>query len=150
MQDHTEEVWRRNARNVAESVRGTWKQYAARVVVLAGDVRARAEVFEALSSADSIPVVETESGSRAEGSSQDALWSEVGERLEELRRENHMDLSELNERSGQDRAVGRGLSDVLFNLARGQVERVLMTSRSRASRPSRPTTIPGWCYPASA
>ncbi|HEX2175444.1 MAG TPA: hypothetical protein VHG70_06005 [Nocardioidaceae bacterium] len=127
LQHHTEEVWRRNARAVADAVHGAVKEHGARLIVLAGEVRARAEIRDALGTSAELDVAEVEGGGRAAGSSRDALWkdvdSAVGQRWQHDRQ--HV-LDRLQEQSGQNHAVARGLRNTLLALVRGQVERLVV------------------------
>jgi hypothetical protein len=127
LQGHTEEVWRRNARSVAEAVRTAAREHGARLVVLAGEVRARAEIREVLESGGSLEVSEVEGGGRAAGSSDDALWKDVNTAVgQHWQQDRQRILDRLQERSNQNREVARGLRNVMQALVRGQVERVVV------------------------
>lgn len=150
-QGHTEEVWRRNARTVADSVRAAAKEYGARHVLLAGEVRARAEIREVLDSGGNLDVVEIEAGGRAAGTSDNALWNEVNSAVGQqwaLDRRHVRDR--LQEQSGQGRAVARGLRNVLDALVRGQVERLVVDLRSAHDQTISPQDYPGIVLPAAA
>lgn len=151
LQDHTEEVWRRNARMVAESVRAAGKEHGARLVLLAGEVRARAEIREVLTSSGSLEVVEVEAGGRAAGSSSEALWNEVNTVIgHQWERDHRHVLDRLEEQSGQGRAVARGLRDVLLALVRGQVERLVVDLAAAHDQTIAPGDYPGLALPSAA
>lgn len=127
LQNHTEEVWRRNARDVAEVVRGVWARHHPRFVVLAGDVRARADLRQALTSSGDLVVEEVDAGGRAEGSSTDALWQEITAVLGRVSDDDRNELIDaLGAAEGQGRSVARGLHAVLQALVQGKVERLVL------------------------
>jgi hypothetical protein len=151
LQGHTEEVWRRNARTVADTVRGAAKEHGGRLVLLAGEVRARAEIREALESGGNLDVVEIESGGRAAGASSEALWNEVNTAVGQQWAKDRQHVRErLDEQSGQDRAVSRGLRNVLEALVRGQVERLVVDLAKAHEQTIAPGDYPGIVLPASA
>jgi hypothetical protein len=150
LQGHTEEVWRRNARQVADAASGAAKEYGARVLLLAGEVRARAEIARALEPAN-LPVLEVEGGGRAPGSSPDALWDEattaVGQQWAQDRQ--HV-IDRLEEQSGQDHAIARGLRNVMLSLERGQVERLVLDLDSAHEQTVDPSDYPAIELPSAA
>jgi Bacterial archaeo-eukaryotic release factor family 2 len=151
LQDHTEEVWRRNARSVAEAVRSAGKEHGAKVVVLAGEVRARAEIHAALGSGGGLEVLEVESGGRAAGSSAESLWREANSALgQRWQQERQRVRDRLEEQSGQGRAVARGLRDVLRALVRGQVERLVVDLAAAHEQTVAPGDYPGIVLPSAA
>jgi hypothetical protein len=75
-QSRTEQQWRDNARDVAEVVRSLCREAAPRVVLLAGDVRARTLLAENLHGIHP-DVVQLDTGGRAAGTSEEALEQEV-------------------------------------------------------------------------
>lgn len=151
MQNHTEEVWRRNARSVGDSVHSAVKEYGAKLVLLAGEVRARAEIQEVLAGSGNFELVEIESGGRAAGSSDEALWNEVNTAVGQQWAQDRQQVRErLTEREGQDRAVARGLRDVLAALIRGQVERLVVDLDAAHEQTVDPSDYPGLLLPKSA
>jgi Bacterial archaeo-eukaryotic release factor family 2 len=151
LQHSTEEVWRRNARSVAESALSAAKQYGAKLVLLAGEVRARAEVQEAIGSGGTVEVVEIESGGRAAGSSSQALWREVEIALGQQWQQRRQHVRDrLQEQSGQAHAVARGLRDVLGALVRGQVERLVVDLGAAHEQTVAPSDYPGLVLPSAA
>ncbi len=150
LQGHTEEVWRHNARQVADATRSAAKEYGARVVLLAGEVRARAEINHALESGH-LEVVEVEGGGRARGSSPDALWDEANTAVGQLwARDREQVVQRLEEQSGQDHAVARGLRNVMLALERGQVERLVLDLDSAHEQTVDPRDYPAIELPAQA
>jgi hypothetical protein len=120
-------------------------------VVLAGEVRARAEVREVLESAGSLQVAEVEGGGRAEGSSQEALWKDVNVAVGQQWQQDHQKvLARLDEQSGQNRAVARGLRNTMQAMVRGQVERLVVDLAAANEQTVSPADYPGLKLPAHA
>lgn len=77
-QQSAENTWRQNATLVADAVDELVREHRPAAVLLAGETRARAEVQRAFAARGEIPTPhEVESGGRAAGASQAALWAEV-------------------------------------------------------------------------
>lgn len=150
LQGSTEEVWRRNARQVADAVSGAAKEYGARVVLLAGEVRARAEISRALEPGN-LEVLEVEGGGRAPGSSPNALWDEANTAIGQRWAQDRQHVTDrLEEQSGQDHAVARGLRNVMQSLERGQVERLVVDLDSAHEQTVDPADYPGIELPSAA
>jgi hypothetical protein len=125
-QQRAENTWRHNAEQVAETISSLQKQYQPHVVVLAGEDRARAEVGRALEAAH-VGFDQVESGGRAAGASEEALWRDVERVLTAYQATSQKEVAEqLLEGSGQGRAVARGLDDVLDALVQAKVERLVL------------------------
>jgi hypothetical protein len=150
VQRRSQNTWRRNAEEVADVVRTAVSQHRPRLVVLAGDERARAEVVAAL---DNLPceIEQVEAGGRAAGSSEDALWAEVSEVLARAVASDEQQLSErLMEKSGQGTGAARGLHDVLDALVQGKVERLMLDLRAAHDMTVKPSEHPGLALPGAA
>jgi Bacterial archaeo-eukaryotic release factor family 2 len=78
-QHSSEEVWARNARQVADVLDRRARGMAARFVLVAGDERARQLLVERLSPAVRPLVVETDRGGRAAGADRDAVLARAAE-----------------------------------------------------------------------
>ncbi len=148
-QRRTEEVWRRNARKVADAVdldcRGV------DVVALTGDVRACAEIRDVLAGAARERLVELRSGSRAPGSSRDGLDAALRSALRErFIAEKLKQVREFQERTGRGEAVALGIDQVMDSLVRGQAGQVLLAPESAAGRTVRPGRHPGLPLPPVA
>jgi len=150
LQGHTEEIWRRNARLVADAASSAAKEYGARVVLLAGEVRARAEINRALEPGN-LEVLEVEGGGRAPGSSTNALWDEATTAIGQQWAQDREDVvGRLEAQSGQDHAIARGLRSVMMSLERGQVERLVLDLHSAHEQTVAPHDYPGVELPAAA
>jgi Bacterial archaeo-eukaryotic release factor family 2 len=128
-QQTAENRWHENAVLVAEAVRKAVAGCRARAVMVAGEVRARAEVMRALESLDHgiDNVIDVESGGRAEGASDEALWSAVHQRLRELVAADDADVAaRLDEGRGRGEGVATGVDEVLDALVKGQVEQLVV------------------------
>jgi hypothetical protein len=96
-------------------------------------------------------VVEVESGGRAEGASEDALWSEVHERLRESVAAADTELSaRLDQGRGQGVGVATGLDEVLDALVKGQVDELVVDLGVLAERTVDPGRFEGLALPAPA
>ncbi len=76
-QHRAEDLWEANARQVADAVEVAVRATGARVVVLAGDVRAREILRKVLAEPAAELVVELQTGGRADGIDEDKLAGEV-------------------------------------------------------------------------
>ncbi len=124
-QHRTENVWAQNAEEVAEHitrhVRG-----GVRLVLLAGDPRAKSLVHERLNQAEA-DVVLLDHGSRAEDGGDEALAAAVREALlDRVVRRRLERVHELRQRLGRGEAVASGIDEVADAFVRGQVETLLV------------------------
>lgn len=125
-QQTAENAWKENAEDVAEAVRSGVTRHQPKVVVLAGDVRAVAEVERALEGLQ-VPVVKVDSGGRNAGASDEALWADVRRVVDEVEaREEQAVLERLAEGLGQGAGAARGIDEVVDAFVRGQVERLVI------------------------
>lgn len=152
-QQTAENRWQENARLVAEAIRKAVLTNRAGLVLVAGEVRARAEVVSALQDLDRglDPVVEIEAGGRAEGASEEALWAEVQERLRERVAALDAEISaRVDEGRGRGTGVATGLDEVLDALVQGQVDTVVADLEVLAETEVEPGRYQGLPLPAPA
>jgi hypothetical protein len=152
-QQTAENTWHHNAHLVAESVRTAALVSHAKALFIAGEIRARAEVVRAIESIDHglDSVVQIESGGAGAGADEDALWSEVHERLRELVAAADMDISSrLDEGRGRGQGVATGTDEVLDALVRGQVEELVVDLERLQDTAVQPAHHPGLPLPSSA
>jgi hypothetical protein len=152
-QQTAENRWHENARLVAGAVRDAALGNRAAAVLVAGEVRARAEVVKAIQALDSglAQVIEIEAGGRAEGASDAAMWAEVHERLRELVADADADVAEqLDEGRGRGEGVATGVDEVLDALVRGQAARVVLDLETLAGKTVQPRQHAGLPLPAVA
>src|SRR6266540_4060023 len=115
-QRRSDEIWRRNARLVAEQVD---RQVRAGVdlVAVAGDVRACSEIHAAVAELARERLVTLDHGSRAPGSSREALETALHHALHERVFAEQLALvREVQQRTGRGEAVALGIGQVLDSL----------------------------------
>jgi Bacterial archaeo-eukaryotic release factor family 2 len=128
MQQTAEEVWRRNAVEVAADVERMRRRTGARLVVLSGDVRAREQITAHLTSEALDQLVEVDVHSKPAGAADADVPDLVADRLAEIVEE---ERREAVERYGDGHGTGlsvSGLGQVVHALRQAQVE-VLMMDR---------------------
>jgi len=127
IQHTAEETWKANAGRVAEQVEDLVRAVGARVLVAAGDVRAREKLREHLPSRAQEVLVEVEEGGAAAGSDPEALDRALDRVLAEaLARADGGVLARFEQERGQrDRAV-EGLAATLGALRRAQVDTLVV------------------------
>lgn len=107
LQQHTEEVWRRNAAELVDSVVDLWQHSAPRLLVLAGDVRAREKVRRALPEHLERAVAEVDRHTVPEGASSQAIDRTISRELERLATdEEHAAIDELAAQLERGEAAG--------------------------------------------
>jgi hypothetical protein len=125
-QQRAENTWHANARLVADQVRDLDERHRPRLVVVCGDVRARSDLAGLLDGIDATVVV-SESGGRAAGVSDDALWDDVRRFLAEVRAH---DIDELLQELARGTAVAEGVltgpDRVADAFVKGEVERLVL------------------------
>ena len=153
-QQTAENAWESNARLVADEARTLTRRYGARLVLVAGEVRARAEVTRALESHDPGSVgrvVQVESGGRAEGASDEALWQEVHAHLAEAEREADAEVAgRLDEARGRGEGAATGLDEVLEALRKSQVDRLVLDLQALSGRRVKGSDLAGVPLPEPA
>jgi hypothetical protein len=125
MQQHTEEVWRRNAAEVADAVDKVWRRSHARLLVLAGDVRAREKVRSNLPAHLVDALVEVDRNTRPEGASAEAVDATLEATIERLRAEERRAALDRLCESGNEHGVV-GLEATVDGLRQSRVEVLLL------------------------
>ena len=149
-QQTAENVWRKNARDVADAVRHVTSAHRPRIVLVAGDVRARTEIASALDGLSS-EITQLDAGGRAAGSSTEALWAQVQEVLASLEAHDEQEISgRLQEATNRGSGATLGLDDTLDALVQGKVERLVLDLQAAREIGVRPAKHPGLALPASA
>ena len=128
-----EDLWEANARQVAEVIESGVRRTAARVVVLAGDVRARETLRKVLAEPARDLVVELETGGRADGIDEEKLRGEVEAVVARVAAEQDAAVVDrFTEARGRAQAgVGdvlavAGLADTIEALRKAQVDTLLV------------------------
>jgi hypothetical protein len=149
-QQTAENRWHHNAQLVADRVRSIQHGHAVRAVLVAGEVRMRADVCELLEDLDA-DVLPIEAGGRAAGASETALWDEVRTALAHLEALDDDDVAErLAEGRGRGRGAAHGLDDVLDALVTTRVERLVLDLDRTSEKTVRPGQHPGLMLPPGA
>jgi len=124
-QHNTENVWRRNAADVAEEIQ---RQVSggAELVLLAGDPQSCQQVRELLGDIRA-EVISLKSGGRNADGGEDALEAAVDEALYgAVVSKKLAEVHQLQERLGRDDAVAIGIDDLADAFVRGQVAELLI------------------------
>ena len=149
-QNRAEELWKQNAEAVADELTSLMRHDRPRVVLVAGDVRATQELVDALGRHPT-PVVKLESGGRAEGVSEEALWDEIRTVLAELEAHADEDRAErLAAGEGRGRGVAVGSVDVLEAFVLGQVDELVLDLGQAQDATVHPVDFPGLELPEPA
>jgi Bacterial archaeo-eukaryotic release factor family 2 len=129
-QNRVDNSWAENAVNVAESVGRHVREISAQVVLVAGDVRARTLVMEAV--AERVPpgidITETTAGGRADGAALEPIEQAVHDAILRIRwRHRRAVLEKLRQGVGRDDYAVTGIELVLEALRNGQVETLVIS-----------------------
>jgi len=136
-----ENNWEVNARDVADAVARHVARDQVRLVVIAGDVRARSLIAEELGGLNGVAVRTVEEGGRAAGSSTEALEQAVRDQvLHEIWHERREVLEHLQQNLGRGEYAVAGVQPVIDALRAAQVDTVVL-----ADDPS--STISAWVGP---
>jgi hypothetical protein len=152
-QQTAENRWHENAELVAQAVLTSARTHGARTVLVAGQVRARSEVVKAVTNLDHGvgSVIEVESGGRAEGASDEAMWDEIRQHLRTLVAAGDADVvARLDEGRGRGQGVATGIDEVLDALVKGQVEQLVVDLEALAATSVKPGQYAGLPLPEPA
>lgn len=143
MQRVAEDVWRRNAKEVAELVREQVRR-GYRLVLVAGDPKARGALREQLAHGLQAELVDLEHGSRSMDGGDEALERAIREAVGGVVTARRLDVAhELQDRLGREGAVATGTDDVLAAAVRGQADTVLLDPARTADRTVDVSDYPG-------
>lgn len=136
MQRRTEEVWRRNADEVAGQIDRVVDGSGARLIILAGDVRARGLVQDQLAEAHKPLVSMLESHTHTAGSHQDDFQDRVQELIAlQWADEQQQIMGRLAMQQGQaNPEAATGIGAVVHALQQAQVEVLILNSTALADR----------------
>ncbi len=127
IQQRAENQWEHNAGLVANAVSRLATRHRASLVLLAGDVRARAAIAEAAPTGVRKMIVETEHGSRAAGAADAPLREEAARLAAEHTQQAHTRLMDrfVTERGHAERAA-EGVEKVIEAVRAGGVDTLLL------------------------
>ena len=135
-QHRTEEIWRRNANQVAEEIDRVVRSSGAKLLVLAGDIRARGLIQDQLSEASRELLSIVDSHTHTGGADQEAFTNQINERVAlQWAAEQQEVLERLAEQQGQANPVSAtGTGTVLRALQQAQVDVLIMNDQAFAGR----------------
>lgn len=135
-QHHTEDVWRRNADQVAEEIDRVVSSSGARLVVLAGDIHARRLVQEQLSKASQALVSVIDSHTHTAGADKALLEDQVNQRVaEQWATEQQEIMDRLAMQEGQaNPESATGIGAVVHALQQAQVEVLILDEAALSER----------------
>lgn len=135
-QHHTEDVWRRNADEVAGEIDRVVSSSGARLIVLAGDIRARGLVQEQLSQASQAIVSVVDSHTHTAGADISLLEDQVNQRVAELWATEQQDVMDrLATQEGQaNPESATGIGAVVHALQQAQVDVLILNDAALAER----------------
>lgn len=149
-QQRAENTWHANAALVADELRDLDARYRPRLVVVCGDVRARSELAGMLEHLPATVAV-VESGGRADGVSDDALWADVRRLVDDFRAR---DTEDLLERLARGTAIAEGVltgpDRVADALVKGEVDRLVLDLDEARATTIDPADHPGLALPEGA
>lgn len=150
-QQRAENLWEANAKEVADEITSMYRRLRPRLIVLAGDVRARTDLAGLLGDLQGASVQQVESGGRAAGTSDESLWEDVRRLLAEL--EAHR-IDDLLQRIQRGLAVGEGVvhgvDRVADALVKGEVEQLVLSLDDARAVTVSAADHPGLALPQSA
>jgi hypothetical protein len=147
-QHHVDNVWRRNAAEVAAEIERQVNRGVG-LVLLGGDPRSCAQVKDLLSDDLRATVVHLDSGSRSSDGGEEALQAAVNDALwREVVAAKLAEIRELRERLGRDDSVAIGVGDIVDAFVRGQVGELLIDPVRARDFEVRPERHPGFALGA--
>jgi hypothetical protein len=135
-QNHTEEIWKQTQSQLASTVDEIVRQHGPRLIVVAGDIRARQLLEEQLSEASRAIVAVEPTNTRADGASDDALAQRIDAEIERVLAGDKravLDRIALHEGRG-DNLVELSFGAIVHALASAQVETLVLDSDRLADR----------------
>jgi hypothetical protein len=127
-QHRVENTWESNAHDVADAVSRQLAARPAKLVIVAGDVRARHLIADALGTPQGVTVRTIEEGGRAAGSSASALQAAVRDAvLQQVWRERREVLEHLQQNLGRQEYAVAGVAPVVAALRMAQADTVVIS-----------------------
>lgn len=127
-QNRVENTWESNADNVAHALTRLLRERPAKLVVIAGDVRARHLIADALGAPAGVTVRTVEQGGRAAGSSAESLGGAVHDAvLQQVWRERREVLEHLQQNLGRQEYAVAGVQPVVEALRMSQVDTLVIS-----------------------
>jgi hypothetical protein len=135
-QHRTEETWRRNADQVAGEIDRTIRDSGARLLVLAGDIRARVLVQDQLAEASRAVLTVVDSHVHAAGADRDGFNAQIEEKVaEQWAADQAQVLDRLAVQEGQaNPESATGVGAVVHALQQAQVDVLILDDQALADR----------------
>jgi len=135
-QNHTEEIWKQTQSKLAATVDEVVRERMPRLLVVAGDIRARQLLEEELSEASRAILAVEPTNTRADGSSDEALAERIDSEIKRvLAEDKRAVLDQLNMHEGRgDNRVDLNFGAVVQALASAQVDTLVLDSDRLADR----------------
>ncbi|MDO8381694.1 MAG: Vms1/Ankzf1 family peptidyl-tRNA hydrolase [Microbacterium sp.] len=127
-QRHSEDVWMHNQNEVADVVDRLVREHCPKFVVVAGDVRARQLLADALDPASSALVVDVDTHTRADGADGTALEEAIRSSLDRFATEAIHDILDRAAADNGSRGA-EGVDAVTHALQQAQVEALVLDAR---------------------
>lgn len=126
-QQRAENLWDRNAQQVAEETDRIVRESGARVLAVTGDVRAREALTEHLGPRSRGMLAELDEGGRAAGADEDSLRAALERLLAEVSvRDRQATLAQFEEQRGRHERAVEGLPATVQALQRAQVDTLVL------------------------
>lgn len=126
-QRRAEDSWEKNGAQVARELDRTVRRHGARMVMVAGDLRATAAMLDHVSGGTREILVELEHGSRSAGASDKLMLDEVDELVVRTATSDAVaTMDAFAQERGRDGAAAEGLAPVVAALQRAQVQALLL------------------------
>jgi hypothetical protein len=144
-QHRTEEIWRKNADEIAGEIDRVVQASKARLLIIAGDIRARELVVEQLSDASRAIESTIESHTRTGGADKDALRAEIAARVAHVWTEQRKTiLDRLANATGQAHEWTAGLGDCIRALQQAQAGTLIFHDAALADHEVLALTAEPW------
>lgn len=150
-QQRAENQWHENAQLAVAAIEELLVGRGVQLVVIAGDVRARADIAQMLGERDDLTIVQTEAGGRAAGASDEALWAAVGKAVADVQA--HA-VDRVGQRLARGLAVAEGVvtgpDAVADALVKGAVEQLVLDLDDAHATAVSAADHPGLALPTAA
>lgn len=127
-QMHSEEIWKQTQSEVADALESIAREHRPSFVVIAGDVRARQLLEDALSPATSAITIDVDAHTKAEGADAGALDDAIARAVDEHLRGAVSDALD-RAAAGDGKNGAHGVRDVVAALQRAQVDTLVLDAR---------------------
>jgi hypothetical protein len=128
-QNSAEDLWDRNAAQVAEHIGSYVRRLGVAFVLVAGDVRARQHLLDNAAASWKDLVVQTDDGGRAAGADREPVFRRAAELAAEFEARDDAQVAERIESASAHGLSVTGTASVVEALRKGQVETLVLADR---------------------